>query len=71
MNNLPKIFIITGIVLIVIGILVKYGLLCWVGHLPGDINIKKENIQFIFPITTCITLSLIFWIILCIFRKLL
>jgi len=39
----------------------------FIGKLPGDINIKKDNFQFYFPITTSIVisiiLSLIMWLI--------
>jgi len=38
----------------------------FLGKLPGDIHIQKENLFFYFPITTCILvsviLSLIFWL---------
>ncbi|WP_443217490.1 DUF2905 domain-containing protein [Sporolactobacillus sp. CQH2019] len=45
---------ITGAVLFVIG-------LCWplIGRLPGDIFIKKGNVTFMFPIVTCIVISLV------------
>ena len=53
--------------LVVIGILiVGIGLawlvvpsIPWLGKLPGDIAIEGENIQFYFPITTCILLSVV------------
>ena len=31
----------------------------WLGRLPGDIMIERENFRFYFPVTTCILLSLI------------
>jgi len=31
----------------------------WLGKLPGDISIKKDNISFYFPIATSILLSVI------------
>ncbi|MFY4728841.1 DUF2905 domain-containing protein [Nitrospira sp. BLG_2] len=31
----------------------------WLGKLPGDISIKRENFSFYFPIATSIVLSLI------------
>ncbi|MDQ6757673.1 MAG: DUF2905 domain-containing protein, partial [Bacteroidota bacterium] len=30
----------------------------WLGKLPGDIRIEKENFKFYFPITTMIILSI-------------
>jgi len=44
------------------------GKISWLGRLPGDIIIKKENFTFIFPLTTCLLLSLglslLIWLIL-------
>ena len=31
----------------------------WLGKLPGDILIERENVRFYFPLTTCILLSLL------------
>lgn len=59
---MQKGFIILGIVFIVIGVLWKF-----IGKLPGDIVVKKENVSFYFPIVTCMLisgiLSLVFYII--------
>jgi hypothetical protein len=39
----------------------------WLGKLPGDIAIERENFSFYFPVMTCILLSLaltgILWLI--------
>ncbi|WP_097461804.1 DUF2905 domain-containing protein [Mangrovitalea sediminis] len=58
--------------LIVIGLLIVLAGLLWpwisklpLGHLPGDIVIKKQNMAFYFPVTTMLlvsaVLSLILW----------
>lgn len=31
----------------------------WLGKLPGDILIERENFRFYFPLTTCVLLSLL------------
>ncbi len=31
----------------------------WLGRLPGDISIKRENFSFYFPFTTSILISLV------------
>ncbi|MYL53384.1 DUF2905 family protein [Pontibacillus yanchengensis] len=62
MTDLPKLFIIIGVIFIIIGLI-------WTmfGKLPGDIAFKKGNVTFYFPIVTSIivsiVLSLIFYII--------
>ena len=62
MNDMPKMLITLGGILVVIGLLWQF-----VGKLPGDIFIKKGNTTFYFPIVTCILviviLSLIFYVI--------
>lgn len=60
MNHIGKYLVIGGAILMVIGAIVwlwgdKLG---WIGKLPGDIRIEKENMRFYFPITTLILLSL-------------
>jgi len=35
----------------------KLGLLSWLGHLPGDFHVKKENFQFYLPLTSMLIVS--------------
>lgn len=63
-----KILIFVGFILILFGLIFSFvEKIPYFGKLPGDIYIKKENLTFYFPITTCILisiiLSLIFYII--------
>jgi len=65
-----KIFIYLGLLLIVIGILFIVGpKIPYIGRLPGDIYIKKENFVFYFPLMTCIIISIILSLIFYLFRK--
>jgi len=41
----------------------------WLGRLPGDIYIRKENFTFYFPLATGILLSVIISLILWLLRK--
>ncbi|MCS7036801.1 MAG: DUF2905 domain-containing protein [Saprospiraceae bacterium] len=63
MQNLswPKILIGIGLVFIALGLLAwaLQGRLHWIGRLPGDIAIERENFRFYFPITTMLLLSLL------------
>ncbi|MCD6423735.1 MAG: DUF2905 domain-containing protein [Elusimicrobia bacterium] len=69
MGNVAKFFVILGIVFILIGLLLfVVPKVPFLGKLPGDIYIKKENFTFYFPITTCIVLSILFSLILSFFR---
>jgi hypothetical protein len=69
-SDLGKTLIVFGILLIVAGLLFQgHSRLPWLGHLPGDIHIKRDNFQFYFPITTSILVSLILTLLLRLFRR--
>ena len=42
----------------------------WVGRLPGDIRIERENFRFYFPITTMILFSILLTVLFNIFKRL-
>jgi len=68
--SIGKILIILGAVIILIGIVVLYAnRIPYIGRLPGDIYIKKDNFVFYFPLTTCILISIIIYVILKILGK--
>lgn len=70
MQPLGKTLIILGLALAAVGVLLTLGgKLPWLGRLPGDIYIKKENFSFFFPLTTSILISIILSLILWLFRK--
>ena len=70
-QEIGKYIILTGIALAIIGIIIYllHDKLHWIGHLPGDIRIERDNFRFYFPITTMILFSLLLAIILGIIRK--
>ena len=61
--RMGQLLIVSGIVLVVVGVLITLGM----GRLPGDIVIRGKNTTFYFPIVTSILLSVIlsfiFWLI--------
>jgi DUF2905 family protein len=70
MSDLGKSLIILGCIIAAAGVLLMFsGKLPWLGRLPGDIYVKKENFSLFFPITTCILISLIISLILWLIRK--
>ncbi len=54
---MAKFFIALGILFIVIGLMMAFGIKLF--RLPGDIYIQKENFSFYFPITSSILLSIL------------
>ncbi|MBV9961710.1 MAG: DUF2905 domain-containing protein [Parafilimonas sp.] len=66
-----KWIIVAGIIIVIVGVLIYFfhDKLNWLGKLPGDIRIEKENFSFYFPITTMIILSVILTLLISIFKK--
>ncbi len=70
MPGLGKSLIIIGLVIAAIGLLLTLaGRFPWLGRLPGDIFIKKDNFTFYFPLATSILISLILSLLLWLFRR--
>ena len=63
-----RLVISLGVIIIVVGaILWFFGKLPFLGKLPGDILVKRENFSFYAPITTGIVISVVLSILLTIF----
>lgn len=60
-SNTGKYIILAGCLIIIIGVIIYFfhDKLNWIGRLPGDIRIERENFRFYFPITTMILFSLL------------
>ncbi|HPR18837.1 MAG TPA: DUF2905 domain-containing protein [Candidatus Cloacimonadota bacterium] len=70
MKETSNIIIIIGIIIILIGVLIRFTpILKYLGKLPGDIRLEKENFRFYFPITSLILISLVINVLIRIFRK--
>ncbi|MBZ5578413.1 MAG: DUF2905 domain-containing protein [Acidobacteriia bacterium] len=69
--GLGRALIVLGLVLVAMGLLVTFAgrLPFRIGRLPGDIAIHGKNSSFYFPLTTCILLSVVFSLVLWIFRR--
>lgn len=65
-----RLLIIVGVVLIVLGLLVTFGKgVPFLGKLPGDIRIERDNFRFYFPLASSILVSVILTLILRLFRR--
>jgi len=70
MNSIGKILMLFGIIIFLVGgLFVVGGRVPWLGKLPGDIYLQKNNHTFFFPITTCIIISLTLSLLLILLRK--
>jgi len=70
MPGFGKSLIIIGLIIVLIGVILTFaGKIPWLGRLPGDIYIKRENFTFYFPLATSIILSVILSLIFWLLRK--
>ncbi|MCZ2458509.1 MAG: DUF2905 domain-containing protein [Chitinophagales bacterium] len=70
-SDTGKYLMVAGGILLLAGIIVYFfhDKLQWIGRLPGDIWIERENFRFYFPVTTMILLSLLITAIISMIRK--
>jgi thiosulfate reductase cytochrome b subunit len=60
-----KFLIITGLIILLAGIAIHFSdKIPFLGKLPGDIHIRRDNFTFYFPLTTSILLSILVSVIL-------
>ncbi len=70
MPDLGRALIILGAILVVVGfLLLVAGKVPFLGKLPGDFVIKRENFTLYFPLATSIVLSLLISLILYLIGK--
>ena len=70
MGSIGKTLVLFGIVLIAVGVLVQlFHKIPWIGRLPGDFSVKKENMSLYFPLTTSLLISLVLTLLLNLFGR--
>jgi hypothetical protein len=64
--EMGRLLLILGLVIALVGLLILAvgRVFPWLGNLPGDIRIERENFKLYFPLATMILLSVIGSIIL-------
>jgi uncharacterized protein HemY len=74
MTDLGKILLIFGLLMVILGVVLLAagtlsGKVPWLGRLPGDIYLKRDNFTLYFPLATCIIISIILTVIFSLFRR--
>lgn len=66
-----KYILLFGVLIMIMGALIYFfhDKLHWIGRLPGDISVEKENFRFYFPITTMILFSLLLTVLIALIRR--
>ncbi|MBL7741085.1 MAG: DUF2905 domain-containing protein [Chitinophagaceae bacterium] len=70
-SDTGKWIMIAGLFIVLAGVIIYFfhDKLNWIGRLPGDIRVEKENFRFYFPITTLIIFSLLATIIIQVVKR--
>lgn len=66
-----KWIIIAGVLIVLIGVIIYFfhDKLGWIGRLPGDVRIERENFRFYFPFTTMLLLSVVISLLIRIIKR--
>lgn len=71
MQPMGKMLVVLGIVIAGLGVgLNFFDKIPFLGKLPGDISIKRENFQLFFPITSSVIISIVISTVLWLFSYL-
>jgi hypothetical protein len=70
-QNTGKYILIAGGFIVLVGLVVYFfgDKLHWIGRLPGDIRVERENFRFYFPLTTMILLSLLITLVINLIKR--
>lgn len=69
-DSFGKLLIVFGIILIILGaIFILFGKAGFFGNLPGDIHFRRQNVEFHFPLATCVVVSVVLSLLLTAFFK--
>jgi hypothetical protein len=74
MADVGRMLVLLGVVLIVVGGILWLGgavgaKVPFLGRLPGDIHVERDNWSFYFPLTTSILLSIVLTLILALLSR--
>jgi len=66
MQELGKFLVLTGVLLVLLGfLLLAFGkIFPLIGHLPGDIELKRDNFTVYIPIASSLLISLLLTVVL-------
>lgn len=60
MEQMGRLFIVLGVLLLAVGLFLTFGARFFpLGHLPGDIVIRRGDFTFYFPLVTSLLLSVV------------
>jgi hypothetical protein len=70
MPELGRLLIVVGAIIALVGVVLLIGpRIPWLGQLPGDIVVRRDNFTFHFPIVTSIVVSVVLTLLLNLFFR--
>ena len=70
MTGIGKLLIASGIVLVLVGVAVlAANRVPWLGRLPGDIMIRRDNLTVYIPLASCLLVSAVLSLLVYLFRR--
>lgn len=70
MEPMGRVLIIVGLLIAVVGVVMVFGSrIPILGHLPGDITIKGENVTIFIPLGTMIVVSILASVVLAVLNR--
>jgi Protein of unknown function (DUF2905) len=70
MFDLGKTLILIGAAILALGlVLIVAGRVPWIGRLPGDIVLRRDDFVFVFPLTSCLLVSAVLSLVLYLLRR--
>jgi ribose/xylose/arabinose/galactoside ABC-type transport system permease subunit len=69
MGEIGKILIGIGAITVVVGLILFLVGKTPLGRLPGDFIVRRENFTFIFPVATCIIISVVLSVMMWLFFR--
>jgi hypothetical protein len=70
MVELGKLLVVIGAVILVAGVvLTLLGRVPWIGRLPGDIVVRRDNFVLVLPLTSCLVVSVLVSLVLYLLRR--
>jgi hypothetical protein len=69
-GDLGKALLLAGLLLAGVGLFLMFGGKAGLpGKIPGDIRIEKESFTFLFPLGTCLLVSVLLSLLLWLFKR--
>jgi hypothetical protein len=69
-SDMGRLLLVVGVVVAAVGLgMMLLPRVPWLGHLPGDVHVRRDDFSFHFPIVTCLVVSVVLTLVLNLFFR--